>query len=111
MLNDDIMKRIFVWQKGIIVKGYDPAKYRKDRYDTLIEWNEYGNRNSRFGWEIDHIIPDSSDEIENLQPLNWRNNIKKSDTVPRIMSGVVQLFIKKSNKSNQRRSIRSQLGL
>jgi len=41
--------------------------------------DDYGNRNSDYGWEIDHIDPDGGDDISNLQQLQWKNNVDKSD--------------------------------
>ena len=74
-----------VWNKGIIVPGYDPTKYRKDIAGAWISYVEYGNTNSNLGWEIDHIRPQSmngSDLISNLQPLQWQNNRSKGDDYP-----------------------------
>ena len=51
----------------------------------LMLWDEYGNRNSEYGWEIDHIFPrekGGKSILENLQPLNWKTNEEKSDTFP-----------------------------
>ena len=47
--------------------------------------SEHGNRNSEHGWEIDHrrpLVQGGTDELDNLQPLNWRNNAEKGDTYP-----------------------------
>lgn len=81
-LNFEKSQIIEVWKKGISIGGYDPNLWRKDKCGSLMSFNEYGNRNSDSGWEIDHINPVSNggnDNLNNLQPLNWKNNLNKSD--------------------------------
>jgi hypothetical protein len=71
-----------VWEKGYVVSGYDPAYVRKDQCNAWIKRFDYGNRQSQYGWEIDHITPESNgggDELSNLRPLQWHNNASKQD--------------------------------
>ena len=68
-----------VWRKGRIVGDNDPNVWRKDKCGAWIRRSEYGNRDSQYGWEIDHINPNGSDQLSNLQPLQWRNNARKGD--------------------------------
>ena len=69
-----------VWEKGRIVSNNDPNVWRKDECNAWIKRTEYGNRDSQYGWEIDHIDPKGSDDIENLRPLQWENNVATSDS-------------------------------
>ncbi|MBU1221271.1 HNH endonuclease [Myxococcota bacterium] len=78
-----------VWNKGLEVDGYIPDLWRTDICGNLINFKEYGNASTQFGWEIDHIKPVSkggTDDISNLQPLQWHTNRKKSDTWPWLYS-------------------------
>lgn len=71
-----------VWRKGTIVHGYDSAEWRKDQCGAWIGFKFYGDRSSDYGWEIDHITSvahGGGDNLSNLRPLHWRNNVKKSD--------------------------------
>lgn len=68
-----------VWLKGSTFSGEDPRIKRKDICGAIIARAAYGNTNSNFGWEIDHIIPNDNDNLSNLQPLHWENNRSKAD--------------------------------
>lgn len=74
--------KLAVWNKGLKVVGNDPNHSRVDIAGFLMEFHQYGNRKSNEGWEIDHIVPvanGGTDDIANLQPLNWQNNAEKGD--------------------------------
>ena len=73
---------IDVWNKWNIVPWYNPRLVRQDQCWAWIMFTEYGNRESKYGREIDHIIPVSHgwlDYLSNLRPLQWENNLYKSN--------------------------------
>jgi 5-methylcytosine-specific restriction endonuclease McrA len=70
-----------VWEKGKIVANNDKDVWRKDECGAWIGRQYYGNRSSTYGWEIDHITSSDhggSDNLSNLRPLQWENNLSKS---------------------------------
>jgi hypothetical protein len=73
---EDVQK---VWEKGEIVSGQDPQQWRKDQCGAWIGRASYGKRESPYGWETDHIDSNSGDTLSNLRPLQWQNNLDKSD--------------------------------
>jgi hypothetical protein len=75
-----------VWAKGYLIAGYSPAVWRRDSMGSAIRYADYGDRDSEYGWEIDHIDCNGPDELWNLQPLQWRNNARKSDQSPPALS-------------------------
>lgn len=90
--NSDIYGRPFgattvgaVWSKGRTIPGYDPNIWRHDITGQVMKFADYGNANSQHGWEVDHIKPAArggSDDLANLQPLQWEVNRRKGDTYP-----------------------------
>lgn len=71
-----------VWDKAQRVDAANEAKgFRKDQCGAWILRSQHGNRNSDFGWEIDHITTVANgggDDLANLRPLHWKNNLSKS---------------------------------
>ena len=68
-----------VWNKAKTIRGKDPAKYRQDPYGNVLYYASYG-KDSKMGWEIDHIKPredGGSDHLRNLQALSTRVNREK----------------------------------
>jgi HNH endonuclease. len=73
-----------VWEKGRRIPNLPNDQWRWDICGFVMQWSEFGNRQSDIGWEIDHIIPvanGGNDEPGNLQPLNWKNNLLKGDKI------------------------------
>lgn len=88
-----------VWNRGRQVEGYDGNMVRKDACDAFMIYSDYGKADSIYGWQIDHVCPvaflaklgyteDQINNIENLRPMNWRNNISKSDDYPSYTSAI-----------------------
>jgi hypothetical protein len=74
-----------VWEKGTVITYSEKDTKRKDTCGATIIRKEYGNTNSSYGWEIDHMRPlasNGSDDLSNLQPLQWENNRYKGDNYP-----------------------------
>lgn len=83
-----------IWNKGVVDDKYPSERVRKDACGAFILYDDFGDRNSVFGWEIDHIYPASKlrrrndisveliDDIRNLRPMNWRNNASKGADYP-----------------------------
>ena len=81
-----------VWENGVVVDGYDASQVRKDSCGAFIVRSQYKNRNSDYGWEIDHVYPVSKgggDELVNLRPMQWENNVKKGDSFPNYETSIV----------------------
>ena len=76
-----------IWKKGKMAQdrttGTCLPDWHFDEYGALMHYADYGNRNSEFGWEIDHIDSNpSNNNINNLRPLFWRNNCARNAQFP-----------------------------
>lgn len=88
-----------IWEKGLKDDKYDPDFVRKDACGAWMIKERYNDRSSSFGWEVDHIYPESKlrdmnvpqqriDDICNLRPLNWNNNVSKGSDYPHYQSKI-----------------------
>ena len=72
-------KKDAIFGKGTPIEGRNPDMWVKDICGHPIKRTEHGNTDSKYGWEIDHKDPDGGNDMDNLQPLQWKINRKKSD--------------------------------
>jgi hypothetical protein len=76
-----------VWEKGLIIEGLDENTYRKDHCGAIIKRDMF-IKSSEFlsmCWVIDRIKPleyAGTDELSNLQPLQWENKKNKGNNYP-----------------------------
>ncbi len=74
-----------VWKKGREIEKFSPDVWRHDRCGNVMKRTDHGDTKSKYGWEIDHEKPVSkggTDDLNNLQPLQWEDNRTKGDTYP-----------------------------
>lgn len=88
-----------VWNRANSVEGYDASRFRKDACGAWIARDKYGDTDSIYGWQIDHIVPRSlleengfsEEQIDNklnLRALQHDNNASKSDDYPSYTASV-----------------------
>lgn len=98
MILSNSIKRL-AWQKAKRVKGYNPDEVRKDACGAWIVYGQFGDRSKPFGWEIDHVYPETKlhamgvsqhliDDKLNLRALHWRNNASKGGNYPSYIATV-----------------------
>ncbi len=72
------------WNKAIVIEGFDKNIWRQDLAKAFINRQDYG-KDSLYGWSIDHVYPlaKGGDNTEiNLRPMQFANNMSKSDSFP-----------------------------
>lgn len=79
-----------VWGNAKKVDGFDPDNYRQDVAGAWMQRDKYG-KEENYGWEIDHMLPESlggNENTANLQALQWENNRTKADNFPHYSTSV-----------------------
>ena len=81
------------WRNAVVVTDYDENKFRKDACGAWIMWDKYNVTDSVFGWQIDHIYPQSKlkergfsqnaiDNPANIRAMQHQNNQSKGADYP-----------------------------
>ena len=89
----DDEKKLVAWNAAQTVDGFNKELYRKDACGAWIMWDKYGDTNSIYGWQVDHICPQNLlsslgysqkkiDDPKNLRALQHQNNASKGDDYP-----------------------------
>jgi hypothetical protein len=71
-------QKLKVWNKGNPIPNYDSSLVRTDKFGSVMKFKDYGERKTKFTWEIDHAISlknNGTDYLSNLNPLQWKNNL------------------------------------
>ena len=72
-----------VWNKLPVISADKTGEWKKDACSAWVHRDSYGKK-GLYGWEIDHIYPEAlggSDDLSNLQVLQWKNNRNKGDSL------------------------------
>ena len=72
-------EKLAAWNKATPIIGYNSAIWRRDDFGWVIGWAHYGNRDSDYGWELDHVRPTALGGLEttsNIRAPHWRNNVR-----------------------------------
>lgn len=86
-------QKIYYWGKANTVDGEDLHEVKRDASGAIIHYSDYKDRDSDYGWEIDHIYPKALleeagvpeeliNDPRNLRPMNWKNNVSKGSDYP-----------------------------
>ena len=80
MLED--LKRA-AWSRTSPVSGQVNAwDFRMDCLGNMVRYDDYGNRHSPFGWELEYIVARAlggSTDPNNLQALHWKAHARRPE--------------------------------
>lgn len=82
-LSEDVIQK--VWEKGRVVLNNDSAVWRQDECGAWIGRKYYGNRDSQYGWEIDHISPGGPIQLAICGRFNGRTMLIRAMVVSNAM--------------------------
>lgn len=73
-----------LWSELSVIAGYSPSEWRRDCFGNAVRYSDYGDRDSEYGWEIDHIRPQvlgGGDSLSNLRAIHWKANASMGGTL------------------------------
>ena len=80
MLED--LKRA-AWGRTSPVSGQmNSWEFRKDCLGNMVRYDDFGNRHSPFGWELEYIVAHAlggSTDPSNLQALHWKAHARRPE--------------------------------
>lgn len=65
-----------VWEKATALRGHPPEIWRKDDLDHVMNWQEYNNPESLYGWCVKFIVPleaNGENTVSNMKAWSLRN--------------------------------------
>ena len=74
-----------IWQTARKVEGMDADMVRKDPCGAWIVRDKYGHPENEYGWDIDHVYPQSmggDDNPKNLRAMHCANVKSKNGSYP-----------------------------
>lgn len=91
MLSNELKE--IAWSSAQVVVGYDPDLIRQDACGAWIAYADFNNRESLYGWEIEHIYPSFRlkrlnvpekmwNNPMNIRALHWKNHQSKGGSYP-----------------------------
>ncbi|WP_322949528.1 HNH endonuclease domain-containing protein [Mycoplasmopsis cynos] len=93
-----MMDKNKVWAS---VKSYQNGNKKRDFAGRIMDKSAYGDPNSEFCWNIDHILPVScggKDELENFIAVHCETNTEKANKFPHFKANNKSFEIRRSNK-------------
>jgi hypothetical protein len=52
-----LQSRVEAWERCARIPGCDKSVWRQDAKGRVIRWSDFGDRFSRYGWEVEPLPP------------------------------------------------------